>query len=443
MNPYPLEVTPRSGKVSEGMAAAVHHALLWLVVGNAIGVMIATLLLLPQLNVLLDEWSYGRWIIVHMNLGLYGWCSLPLIGFLFRAYKADQGSTAQWCRPVIWLWSAALVLGSISWLSGDSSGKLFLDWSGVARVFFPLAMVALWLLLAVSLGTTWKSASNQRGRMAKLGGLAVLLVVPAVIFIACNPNLYPAVNPDTGGPTGASQFESSLAIVAILLMLPYGLTRRAIKTTRVIPIAWLVLLGEAILCAALGRSDISHHRPAQYLSLGSLLLWIPLMPIYYGAFKWHPATSKWRTAFLMWWGALVVSGWVMFLPGVLDHFKFTDGLVGHSLTAIAGFVTALLIFVMIQLLGEAGWIFNREWSFYAWNAGVLAYVLLMTAAGWLEGIDPAFTIVPGVVRNLIYLLRLMTGLAMLAASLDWLTDSMALNRGRKIKSALVLLEKSA
>jgi len=442
MSPYPPEATTRSNDVSEGMAAAVHHALFWLVVGNGIGVVIAILLLLPRLNILLDEWSYGRWIMVHMNLGLYGWCSLPLIGFLFKAYEADCGPARQWCRPVIWLWSAALVLGSVTWLSGDTSGKLFLDWSGVARVFFPLAMVALWLVLAISLATSWKSASNQHSRMVKLGGLAVLLVVPALIFIACNPNLYPAVNPDTGGPTGASQFESSLAIVGILLMLPYGLTRRATQSARLISIAWLLLLGEAILCVALGHSDISHHRPAQFISLGSLLLWIPLMPIYYGAFEWRPATRKWRTAFLVWWGALVVSGWVMFLPGVLDHLKFTDGLVGHSLTAIAGFVTALLIFVMIQLLGESGWIFNRAWSFYAWNAGVLAYVLLMTVAGWLEGSDPAFTIVPGIARNLLYLLRLITGLAMLAASLDWFTDAMALNRETSI-SAKVLTEKSA
>jgi len=119
---------------------------------------------------------------------------------------------------------------------------------------------------------------------------------------------------------------------------------------------------------------------------------------------------------------------VMFLPGVLDHFKFTDGLVGHSFVAMAGFTSSLLIFVMVQLLGEDGWIFNRTWSFYVWNGSVVSYVVLMSVAGWREGFDPTFTIVPGTVRNCLYVLRLASGLLMFAASLDWFLDASKLLR---------------
>jgi cytochrome c oxidase cbb3-type subunit 1 len=125
---------------------------------------------------------------------------------------------------------------------------------------------------------------------------------------------------------------------------------------------------------------------------------------------------------------LLVTGWIFFLPGVLDHFKFTDGLVGHSFVAMAGFASSLLIFAMVQMLGEGGWIFNRTRSFYLWNGSVLAYVVLMTIAGWLEGFDPTFTIVPGLARNVIYTLRLVTGVLMLLAALDWLVDATALLR---------------
>jgi len=117
---------------------------------------------------------------------------------------------------------------------------------------------------------------------------------------------------------------------------------------------------------------------------------------------------------------------VFFLPGVLDHFKFTDGLVGHSFVAMAGFTSSLLIFVMVQLLGDDGWIFNRSRSFVLWHGSVIAYVLLMTAAGWREGFDPAFTIVPSPERNLLYGLRLLVGVLMLLASLDWLVDCSSL-----------------
>src|SRR5579863_7814210 len=107
---------------SDGVTAAVQHALGWLVAGNAIGVMLAILLLLPQLNAWLGEWTYGRWMMVHMNTLLYGWCSVPMLAMLVKAYGADRGSLAAWARPVVWLWSAALLAGSWSWLQGHSSG---------------------------------------------------------------------------------------------------------------------------------------------------------------------------------------------------------------------------------------------------------------------------------------------------------------------------------
>ena len=412
------------------VASAAWHSLLWLVAANAIGVLIAILLLYPGLNRALGEWTYGRWVTVHMNLELYGWTSLPLAGFLFKVYGADRGPAANWCRPVLWVWSAALGVGALSWLSGYSSGKLFLDWSGYARVLFPATLVALWLLLALTLAANWSHAENaaMATRAAKLMGLLILLLVPFLIYIASSPAIYPAVNPDTGGPTGASQLESSLAVVAILLMLPFGVTQRKAGYAKTIAIGWIVLVAESLLCAALGRADISHHRPAQYLSLGSLLVWLPLTPAYYAAFNWHSNTRRWRMAFLWWWAALIVTGWIFFLPGVLDHFKFTDGLVGHSFVAMAGFTSSLLIFVMVQWLGEGGWIFNRARSFYLWNGSVIAYILLMTIAGWREGFDPSFTIVPGVFRNLLYVLRLLSGILMLLASLDWFVDASTLLR---------------
>ncbi|MFZ0743218.1 MAG: hypothetical protein WAM85_02375 [Terracidiphilus sp.] len=431
--------------MSPAIAGAAWHALLWLVVGNAIGVMLATLLLLPDLNRLLGEWTYGRWIMVHMNLELYGWISIPMVGFLFKVYGADRGRTAKWCRPVLWVWSVSLAVGALSWLSGDSSGKLFLDWSGYSRILFPDALELLWLLLVFALigGSNNSENANVTAWAGKLLGLVILLAVPFVIYLAASPNTYPPVNPDTGGPTGTSQLESSLMIVAVLLIIPFGLVRRKVGRSWAVVAPWATLAAESFLCAMLGRSDISHHNPVQILSLSSLLIWLPLTPAYFGAFEWRPGTRRWRVAFLYWWALLVVSGWVMFLPGVLDHFKFTDGLVGHSFIATAGFLSALLIFVMVQLLGDDGWIFTRTWSFHLWNWSVLAYVVVMLAAGWLEGSDPAFTITLGSTRNVLYILRLAAGVLMLVASLEWFQDASVLLRERKPVEADMTREKVA
>jgi cytochrome c oxidase cbb3-type subunit 1 len=415
----------------EPIATAAWHAFFWLVIGNAIGVMLALLLLVPSFNLFLGEWTYGRWMMVHINILLYGWCSFPMIGWLFRIYGADRGPIASWSRPVLWIWSTALAIGSITWLDGRSSGKLFLDWSGYARIVFPAAMFALWLLLAVSLVLAWNSARNQHwsAHAIKIIGLAILFVVPFAIYIASNPAVYPAINPATGGPTGESQLESSLGVVAILLTVPFGVTRRR-SNFRTWPLTAAVIIFalEASLCLSMTRGDVSHHLPSQYLSLGTMLVWLPIVSAYYATFEWHENTRSWRKALHWWWGFLVLSGWIMFLPGVLDRFKFTDGLVGHSLLAVAGFLTAMLALVLVQLLGDSGWILTRRWSFHMWNWSVLAYVVLMLIAGWIEGGNPAFTMAPGSFRNILYFLRLLTGILMLVSSAEWLLSTSSLLR---------------
>lgn len=412
------------------VANVAWHALLWLVIANAAGVLIAVLLLAPGLNRLLGEWTYGRWMSVHMNLELYGWTSLPMVGFLFRIYGADRGAMTKWCRPLLWVWSAALAVGAYSWLSGHLSGKLFLDWSGYARSFFCCALLALWVFLLAAIMALRREPLRipAAAWAGKLAGIAVLLTVPFVLYIVSGPGNYPPLDPSTGGPTGASQLESSLAIVLILLVLPFGLAPRKPQRSRTIGIAWVVLAAQALLCAALGRADVSHHQPAQYLSLASILVWLPVVHAYYAAFVWNRNTRLWRLALEAWWAALVVTGWIFFLPGVLDHFKFTDGLVGHSFVAMAGFTSSLIIFVMVQMLGEDGWIFNRARSFSLWHSSVIAYVIVISVAGWREGFDPNFTIVPGALRNTLYSLRLITGILMLAASADWFVDCSALLR---------------
>lgn len=412
------------------IAQAVWHSLAWLVFANAVGVLIAVLLLAPRLNNILIPWTYGRWMPVHINIQLYGWCSLPLVAFLLKVYGADREPIAAWSRPVLWVWSAALAIGSIHWLTGHSSGKLFLDWTGYPRILFPLALLTLWALLTAALRQNWPAATNAKPtvRAGKVVGLALLFVIPFLIYIAADPGIYPPINPDTGGPTGASQLESTLVIIAILLLLPFGLTKRKIPRSWKITLPWFIFAAESVLCLGLGRADVSHHRPTQYISLGSLLLWLPLTPLYYNAFAWNPNTRRWRIAFLAWWSVLIPTGWCLFLPGVLDRFKFTDGLVGHSLLAMAGFTSSLLIFVMVQLLGDDGWIFNATWSFYVWNISVLAYVIVMFIAGWHEGPNPAFNMLPGIARNTLYAIRLILGILLFIASADWFLDATHLLR---------------
>lgn len=405
------------------VAAAAWHSLGCLAVANVAGVWLAVLLLFPAAGNWLGEWSYGRWVPVHLNFQLYGWISLPLVAWLLRIYQVERESTAAWGRAALWMWSLALTIGAFSWLRGDSSGKIFLDWTGYVRVFFPMSIFFLWIVLAASFLKCRRlpESASRPLRIGKTLGLAALLPIPFLIYLASNPAIYPPVNPDSGGPTGASQLESVLVVVLLLFLLPYGISKRIHSGKKKwITAGWVMLALESILCLGLGRENVSHHRPTQFISLGSLLVWVALIPGYYSAFSWPENTRLWRAAVLFWWAILIPTGWSLFLPGVLDHLKFTDGLVAHSLMAMAGFVTSLLILLLVTLLGEDGDVFGSRRAFVLWQGGTAAYVAIMFFAGWIEGANPTFTMVPSTTRNLIYVLRLLLGLAMTAASFNWL-----------------------
>jgi cytochrome c oxidase cbb3-type subunit 1 len=309
----------------------------------------------------------------------------------------------------------------VSWLNGHTGGKLFLDWQGYARVLFPLASLFLWLVLAWSLCCRWQSGENvpPAERYAKIVGLIFLLSVPVTLCWAADPKIYPPVNPDTGGPTGASLLESTLGIVSVLLILPYGCGRRRHRGNEFIIASWFLFAFEIALSLSLGRGNASHRLPAQFLGLGSLLPWIFLMPAFYRSFDWPANSRLWLYAMLFWWGLLLASAWTIFLPGLLDRFKFTDGLVGHSHMAMAGFISSMNIFVLVVLLGEQRGVFASRWAFAAWQAGTLGYVLIMFWAGWLESSDHAFNIVPGAARNSIYLFRIFCGSLMAMAAGHW------------------------
>jgi cytochrome c oxidase cbb3-type subunit 1 len=424
---------PPSNEVNPAIAStdtsvirhAAWHGLAWLALANLIGVWLAVLLLFPSAGNFIAPISYGRWMPVHLNLQLYGWISLPLIGWLLRAYRADQGQLAHWSKVAIALWSLALTLGSISWLSGHSSGKLFLDWAGYTRIFFPATILFLWMIVVLALlrDRFFNSNLSKRELYSKLGGAVLLFTVPFALYFASNPDVYPPINPSTGGPTGNSQLESVLIIVLILFLLPYGIARLKTHKPRWHRTCWIIFGLESLLCLALGRHNATQYNPAQYIGLGTVLIWAPLLPLYYQAFAWPANARIWLRATFVWWTLLLVTGWLVFLPGILNRFKFTDGLVGHSLMAMAGFVTTLLILVLVVLLEQEGDIFRSPWAFWAWQLGTFLYVVIMFYAGWIEGVDPAFTIVPGPLRNAIYWMRLLLGIAMTAASFNWLWRS--------------------
>ena len=397
--------------------AVRRHALGWLLVANLAGLYLAALLVWPGLGGGVPALGYGRWMPVHLDGQLYGWCALPLVGALLAACLEPRHLSAPaHARLALRAWSGALTLGAVAWIGGRASGKLFLDWSGWARVLPALAMSVSWALLAAHLWWGRGRRGTARWRVAA-GLLAMLGVVPALFYWAAGREVYPAANPDSGGATGASLLGSTLGIVAVLGLLPIllGVRRREGRREAWF---WWALIVSFVVCGMLERGNASHHAAGQIAGLGLLLLWMPLLWLHGRGWEWSAASTRWAAAAGVWWVLLVTDGWLSFLPGFSEAGKFTHALVAHAHLAMAGFLTSVNFVVLNELC--PGHPIGGRAVFRIWQLGCVAYVGLMLALGMTEAEHPAELFHGAEWTRWIFAGRLAAGIAMTAAAaLAW------------------------
>ncbi|HSK76172.1 MAG TPA: hypothetical protein VLQ45_06910 [Thermoanaerobaculia bacterium] len=401
---------------------ATLHALTWLTASCGVGLLMALLLLIPGLNAALAPLTYGRWVPLHLDLALYGWTALPLVAVLFRAYQPGERGAGM----AVQIWSASLLLGAAAWLSGETTGKPFLDWQGAARVAF----LANLLFLAGVLASGLLGRRRTGAPRAAVSGLAVLwlalLAVPASLAAATLPGTYPPVNPATGGPTGASLLGSTLGVIVLFALAPLllglsGGNRRAAVET----FGALAIHG-ALFAAVAAQGDRSHREPLQIAAVATLLVWAWLLPRWLRRFEWPAGSRPWLLAFLAWGGVLLASAVPMFLPGLLDRIKFTNALVAHAHLAMAGLATsfAALILVVLNRGTRLAGVLDDRAGYLLWNVGNAVHVAALAAAGGLEAGDPGVVFRGDPSITVLYAARALAGAAMLAAAARWLARAL-------------------
>lgn len=385
------------------MNGSVHqagrHALGWLVAANAVGLWLSLLLVHPQLQA--GEWTYGRWVPVHLNGQLYGWTSLPLVAWLFKIYGVDR----RWAEVALWAWTGALALGCLGWLQGGSSGKVFLDWSGGPLVAFAAAMGLLWVAL-------WRGKSGLKP-VLRWAGLIALAPVPWMMVMASSPDIYPPVDPTTGGPLGSSLLGSTLFVVGLMLMLPATLAERCRKG-RLLPV--MVVFGLSWAAFAAAEAAGGSHR--DWWQIGSMLLlvpWLWLLPKWWAGYDWPEGSGAWRMAMFGWWALLVLSGVTAYFPEVLDRLKFTQGLVAHSHLAMAGFTTSFCACLLTLLGVKVGGVR----SVLLWNGAALVMVIALMTMGWMESGGYGWMAERPWWRATGMGLRTLCGIVMLGVSVRW------------------------
>jgi cytochrome c oxidase cbb3-type subunit 1 len=423
----------RGRALAEDVAA---HALVWLVAGAAAGLWMATLLLAPRAGEPLGELGYGRWAALHLDLTLYGWLALPIVGLLFTAFGVERRPGAG--RAALALWSGALAGGAISWLTGRSSGKLFLDWSGGAALGFALAQLALLAVLILGFATQLAGRAGERPRRSWLGRaalLALLAVVPAALVAAESPGSYPPIDPASGGPTGNSLLGSTLALVAALLAVPRLAGLEARRAERRGPGAPALLALHFLIFLALGFGDRGNDEPVQLAALASSAVWAALLPRDLARFTWPPGTRRWLAAAAAWGAILLATGLVQYLPAALERAKFTHLLVAHAHLATAGFASACAA-AMLQL-GLAATprarLLVEPVGFWLWHGATALHVVALAGLGALEAADPSALLRGGAAIDRLLALRWLAGAGMLAAAVRWLAG--ALGRSRPTAAA--------
>jgi cytochrome c oxidase cbb3-type subunit 1 len=355
---------------------------------------------------------------MHLNLQLYGWTSLPLLGWLFAIY---QVGTSKWAGPAIWGWSVALMVGSAFWLSGQTTGKIFLDWSGGSLLALMLAQGLLWWVLAAAWSRHRKAWPKPK-RIATAFGLLMLAGVPWMLAQAASPSTYPPFDKTTGGPTGASLLGSTLSVVALLLILPATLGLKRVTSPR--RWLWWVFVAEFVTFIALEAKGGSHFTLPQIIGLGLLLPWLVWIPSEWKRFEWPERSVFWKRSMLVWWGVLILAGWLEFLPGVLDRMKFTNGLVAHAHLAMAGFTSSFGL-LLLTLLGGEKTSLSLARGGRLWNGAVGLHVLVLMICGWLEGGSYSWIEGHPFWREAAFFIRFLCGLIMLCIAAFWWRGSLS------------------
>jgi cytochrome c oxidase cbb3-type subunit 1 len=327
----------------------------------------------------------------------------------------------------------ALAAGALDWLGGHTSGKIFLDWTGAAGLAFAGAQIVLWVVLAAGWWARRRDQTSGASRAVDAGVLLLLAVVPFVLQFSAQPSVYPPVNPDSGGATGHSLLASSLGLVTIALALPALLGRLARRPIlRDAIIVSLALVANWALYLTIGHGNATHHDPEQIVGLGTLLLWPPVLVWWFRRFAWESTQRRWLITTAIWTAAIVLDGFVLFLPGVLDSLKFTNAFVAHSHLAMAGLLTALNLLLLISLAPTSALAraLDTRLPWLLWNLGAAAMILVLTWVGLREMVDP-FAIWNGTrAVTFGYSVRFVAGMVMFVAAALWMRSALVGARHR-------------
>lgn len=383
-------------------------ATVWLLIGSTFGLIASLKLHFPDWLNSMAPLTFGRMRTMHLNLVVYGWLSLGMMGMALWLIPTIFATRLR--LPVFAMWGAVLMnlsVGAGVWAigSGWTDGLEWLEIPWQIDIFIAISV----LMFVTSLLAT---ARHRKVRHIYVSGwyyLGAMLWFPVLFIVANIPGLYVGVQQATVNWWFAHN-------VLGLWLTPLGVGAAYYLLPRIIgkPIYSYSLSLLGFWALALFYSQVGMHHliggpvPTWVVTLSvvqSIMMFIPVIAV---AINQHPLwlgnLSAFRASIPL---RFVAIGALMYtaasFQGSLEALRamntvthFTHYTVAHAHLGAYGFVTFVLFgglyYVVPRLVGRV-WPFPSLIVAHWWLVviGFAIYFVSLTIGGWLQGeamLDP-------------------------------------------------------
>jgi cytochrome c oxidase cbb3-type subunit 1 len=378
-----------------------HSAVAWLVIGSVLGLVASLKFQFPDWLTGEAALTFGRVRAAHLNAVAYGWAGMSLIGL--AVWMIPRLVRAPLFRPGLavaaaWGWNLWLGLGLIAVLSGWTDG---LEWLEIPYPIDAIVVIAGGLM-AISVLVTVARRKTKHFYVSVWYVLAAMVWFP-IIFATANLPAFGGVQQAAVnwwyGHNALGLFITPLALAAAYYLIPKVLGRPIQSYS-------LSLVGFWSLAFFYSLNGMHHliggPLPTWLITTSitaSVMMVIPVaatavnfhttMVGRFSALKYSP-TLRFVVAGSMIYTAVSLQGSAEALRTVNRVVHFTHYTVGHAHLGVYGFASLILfgaVYFIVPRLVDWEWPSGRliRWHFWLALAGVLIYVIALTAGGLLEG----------------------------------------------------------
>lgn len=384
-------------------------ATVWLLIGSVFGLIASFKMHLPDWLNSAAPLTFGRMRAMHLNLVIYGWLSLGLMGlalWLLPTIFATRLRLPQMAMAGAVILNIAVAAGVWAIGSGWSDG---LEWLEIPWQIDIFIAVSVALFVIPMLVTAW----HRNVRHIYVTGwylLAALIWFPILFIVANLPNVH------VGAQQATVNWWFAHNVLGLWLT-PLGVGAAYYLLPRIIgkPIYSYSVSLIGFWALALFYSQVGIHHliggpvPTWVVTLSvvqSVMMFVPVIAV---AINQHPLwlfnLDAFRASIPLRFvaiGALMYTassfqGSLEALRSVNSVTHFTHYTVGHAHLGVYGFVTFVLFggiyYVVPRLLGRV-WPMPRLIQAHWWLVvvGFTVYFTALTIGGWLQGqamLDPA------------------------------------------------------